>query len=83
MGKIVKEKEYVNIRIERPRRNEEGVFYYSEVIPFLAILAFKKIPNYKILFGLASYAIQHEGLTKKQQKIADEFIDYFEEIGAL
>lgn len=71
------------IEIEIPSRTDKGCFLYSEVLPFLACVYYKKIPNYKILFGLASYAMTKNGLTVKQQKIADDFIDFAESEGIL
>lgn len=71
------------IELEIPERNNKGVFLYSNVLPYLACVYYKKIPTYKILFGLASYAMTKNGLTEKQRKIADDFIDFAESEGVL
>lgn len=62
---------------------ETGAYTYSEVLPFLAVYYYKKIPNYRVLFGLASYAMTKNGLTDKQRKIADDFISFAVEGGVL
>lgn len=62
---------------------KEGGFLYAEVLPYLACIYYKKIPNYKIIFGLASYAMTRNGLTEKQRKIADDFILFAESEGML
>ena len=71
------------IELQIPERTEEGDFFYSDVLPYLACVYYKKIPSYKILFGLASYAMTKNGLTPKQRKIADDFIDFAESEGVL
>ena len=62
------------IELEVPQRTKDGKLVYAEVLPYLACVYYRKIPNYKILFGLASYAMTRNGLTEKQQKIADDFV---------
>lgn len=71
------------IELEVPTRKKEGGFLYAEVLPYLACIYYKKIPNYKIIFGLASYAMTRNGLTEKQRKIADDFILFAESEGVL
>lgn len=71
------------IELEIPVRDKKGVFLYSDVLPYLACIYYKKIPNYKIIFGLASYAMTKNGLTEKQRKIADDFISFAESEGVL
>ena len=90
--KAIEERELANIKNARLKTLdfevpfpdvETGAYIYSEVLPFLAIYFYKKIPNYKILFGLASYAMTKNGLTEKQRKIADDFISFSKARGIL
>jgi hypothetical protein len=71
------EEKTINLKIEIPKDFFEEHSIYKNVLPFIAIwLYVKKHPSYKLLFGLASYALTQENLTVKQAKIADEWIMY-------
>ena len=71
------------IELDVPQADQDGAYLYADVLPYLACVFYKKIPNYKILFGLASYAMTQNGLTDKQQKIANDFVAFAKTEGLL
>ena len=69
----------VTISISKPTSSS-----WADILTYLArVIDPKEIPNYTLLIGLASYARSNNGLTEKQERIADDICDYAKERGIL
>ena len=67
------------IKLYRPMRDKNGSIQYKPALLYLARTLQEEDPNYHTIFSLASFAMANH-LTKKQIKLADKFINWYEKL---
>ena len=67
----------------KPIYNNKGERLLKDCLIYLCRVLPQNEPTLNVLFGLASYSLNNNGLTEKQAKLANKFIKFWTEKGVL
>lgn len=70
-------------KIKKPIRGKKEIRRYKDVLIYLLHVIDGNDAIYNLLLSLANYAIHNDGLSNKQSKMLDDFIEQYEKAGIL